>query len=227
MRGLIGASLLAVSAIAFGQGNNCDCQQIVGTCSVSVSVIPTESTKGSYGADLKITSSAPTCSKVDYFVDGTPYFTILSRGNRGEDRVFGQKPITRANISGIACHVCKVQPAPGNADSNRQEGNESVESQSSNGRAEAFLQGTWCSDTGSVHTVIKVAGSNVTFAASYEGGPPSHNSGVLVPLGNDEFEFRRGNGTDRFRLDGSGFRWIGRNGGASPYPENLAYRCAG
>ncbi|WP_157122657.1 hypothetical protein [Pandoraea oxalativorans] len=101
-----------VSTIAFGQGNNCDCQQIVGTCAVSVSVIPTESTKGSYGADLKLTSSAPICSKVDYYVDGTPYFTILSQGNRGEDRVFGQKPITRANLSSISCQICKQAGTP-------------------------------------------------------------------------------------------------------------------
>ncbi|WP_064674824.1 hypothetical protein [Pandoraea faecigallinarum] len=96
-----------LSATANAQGNNCDCQQIVGTCSVSVSVIPTESKKGSYGADLKFTSSAPICSKVDYYVDGTPYFTILSQGNHGEDRVFGQKPITRANLSDVSCRVCK------------------------------------------------------------------------------------------------------------------------
>lgn len=107
MRGLTGACLMAVSTIAFGQGNNCDCQQIVGTCAVSVSVIPTESTKGSYGADLKFTSSAPICSKVDYYVDGTPNFTILSQGSRGEDRVFGRKPITRSNISEISCRVCR------------------------------------------------------------------------------------------------------------------------
>ncbi|SUA73872.1 Uncharacterised protein [Pandoraea pnomenusa] len=112
MRGLIGACLLSVTTIAVGQGNNCDCQQIVGTCAVSVSVIPTESTKGSYGADLKFTSSAPICSKVDYYVDGTPYFTILSQGNRGEDRVFGQKPITRANLSSVSCQVCKRAGAP-------------------------------------------------------------------------------------------------------------------
>ncbi|VVE68812.1 hypothetical protein PCA31118_03047 [Pandoraea captiosa] len=107
MRGLVGACLFTMSTIAFGQGNTCDCQQIVDTCAVSVSLIPTESTKGSYGADLKFTSSAPVCSKVDYYVDGTPYFTILSQGNRGEDRVFGQKPITRSTISEISCRVCR------------------------------------------------------------------------------------------------------------------------
>jgi len=89
------------------QGHNCDCQQLVATCEASINVIPATSTKGSYGADLQIRSTAPKCSKVDYYFDGTPYFTILSQGSQGEDRVFGQKPITRANISSISCHVCR------------------------------------------------------------------------------------------------------------------------
>ncbi|WP_353189580.1 hypothetical protein [Pandoraea pnomenusa] len=107
MRGLVGLCLLVVSTAAFSQGSRCDCQQIVGSCAASIRVVPTESTKGSYGADLKITSSAPVCAKVDYYVDGTPYFTILQQGNGAEDRVFGQKPITRENISSISCQVCR------------------------------------------------------------------------------------------------------------------------
>ncbi|MCY0853362.1 hypothetical protein [Cupriavidus sp. D39] len=99
---------------ARAQGNNCDCQEIIGACSASISVIPTESTMGSYGADLNIQSTTPNCAKVDYYVDGMPYFTILSQGNRGSDRVFGPKPITRANVSDISCKVCRPvgRPAP-------------------------------------------------------------------------------------------------------------------
>ena len=117
MRGFIGICLMLASSVAFAQGNNCDCQEIVGTCAVSVSVIPTESTKGSYGADLKFTSSAPICSKVDYYVDGTPYFTILSQGNQGADRVFGQKPISRTAISEISCRVCRRTDGSGQSTS--------------------------------------------------------------------------------------------------------------
>lgn len=227
MKKLLVIFVAALSGAASAQGNNCDCQQIVGSCTASINVVPTQVTKGSYGADLKITSTAPQCSKVDYYVDGTPYFTVLSQGNQTEDRVFGQKPITRSNISGVACQVCKVQSSANGSTGSQQGGAGSGASGATKDRAQAFLQGTWCSDTGSVHTVIKVAGSNVTFAASYEGGPPSYNSGALVLLDNDEFEFRRGNGTDRFRVEGQGFKWTGRNGGPSPYPDNLAYRCAG
>lgn len=101
------ALLCFTSGAAIAQGNNCDCQQIVGTCQASISVAPTGSRSGSYGADLMIQSTAPICSKVDYYVDNTPYFTILSQGNKGDDRVFGQKPITRRSISEIQCRICQ------------------------------------------------------------------------------------------------------------------------
>ncbi|QHE93197.1 hypothetical protein PI93_011800 [Pandoraea fibrosis] len=93
--------------MAFAQGNNCDCQQYVGSCEAAINVVPTSATKGSYGAELQIRSTAPQCSKVDYYVDGTPYFTILSQGNQAEDRIFGQKPLSRANVSGVSCRLCR------------------------------------------------------------------------------------------------------------------------
>ncbi len=107
MRSILGALLAGVSIGVSAQGNNCDCQQIVGACAASIVVVPTESTKGSYGADIKITSTSPMCAKVDYYVDGTPYFTILSQGNQGDDRVFGTQPITRKNVSDVSCKVCR------------------------------------------------------------------------------------------------------------------------
>lgn len=118
MRKRIGILLVLTATAALGQGNNCDCQQYTGNCEASITVVPTQSTKGSYGADLQIRSTAPQCAKVDYVVDGTPYFTILSQGNHGEDRVFGTRPITRANVTDVSCRVCRrtdaptVQPAP-------------------------------------------------------------------------------------------------------------------
>lgn len=79
MRAIFLCFWLLVAGPAMAQGNNCDCQQIVGACSASIRVVPTDAKKGSHGADLQITSTAPICSKVDYFVDGTPYVTILSQ----------------------------------------------------------------------------------------------------------------------------------------------------
>ncbi|VVE87300.1 hypothetical protein PBR20603_01229 [Pandoraea bronchicola] len=59
MKKLLAILFAALSGAGSAQGISCDCQQIVGNCSASINVIPTDSTKGSYGADLKFTSSAP------------------------------------------------------------------------------------------------------------------------------------------------------------------------
>ncbi len=122
MRTILALSMTLLSASVLAQANNCDCQQYTGTCEASISVVPTTSTSGSYGADLLIRATAPQCSKVDYYVDGTPYFTILSQGNQSEDRIFGQKPITRANISSISCRVCRQVGGSTSSDSARNVG---------------------------------------------------------------------------------------------------------
>jgi len=106
--------------IAHAAEPGCDCEQVAGACTASISVKPVETTTlGSYAAELKITSSAPACSKVNYLVDGMSYFNVLVSGNTGTDNVWGQKQITRANISDISCQVCKqvvVTPVPTPAD---------------------------------------------------------------------------------------------------------------
>lgn len=102
---------VAIAAMpAWGQQYNCDCTQIIGACEASIRWEPTGSA-GSYGAKLRITSTAPICSKVSYYVDSTPYFNILSRGNTDEDSVFGTKPFTAETLSDIKCQVCKQAAA--------------------------------------------------------------------------------------------------------------------
>lgn len=87
---------------------SCDCQQPVGACAASIAVKPVEATTlGSYAAELKFTSSAPACSKINYYVDGTPYFNVLVSGNTGTDNIWGPKQVSRANITEISCQVCK------------------------------------------------------------------------------------------------------------------------
>lgn len=105
----VSALFLAVLSLSVGaQQHNCDCTQITGSCEAAIMVQPTEATKGSFGADLHIRSTAPICSKVDYYVDSTPYFTVLSQGNSFTDRVFGTSPVTRDTISDVRCRTCKV-----------------------------------------------------------------------------------------------------------------------
>lgn len=161
---------VSISGVANAQGNNCDCQEIIGSCSASITIIPTKSEKGSYAVDLLIQSSAPLCAKVDYYIDSTPYFSILSQGNRATDSSWGQKPITRANITGISCKVCK-QVLPAGSQGNQTHPNTTLSSPTP---VEAIdLTGTWnslqtCSygSGTSVLTIKQSAPGNGTISGS-------------------------------------------------------------
>jgi hypothetical protein len=87
--------------------SECDCSSPRGDCTASISVYSTGSKKGVYGADLKFTTSTQSCAKVEYYVDSTPFFTLLTNG-RGEDRVLGDsvEPVTNKRVSLIRCRVC-------------------------------------------------------------------------------------------------------------------------
>lgn len=119
--------LVTTPGLVFAQQMNCDCTQILGACEASIRAKP-RGEAGSYGADLTITSTAPICSKVSYYVDNTPYFTILSRGNTDQDSVFGTKPFTQETLTDIRCQICKTHvvgapaqpPAPSAQDTNIQ-----------------------------------------------------------------------------------------------------------
>jgi len=102
--------LLSASCAKQVQAQSCDCTQTIGTCNASIQVTPTGSRKGLYGADLLIRADAPACAKVEYFVDGTPAFTILANGRQDSDRVMGtgEKRTRKGDIVLDACHVCKT-----------------------------------------------------------------------------------------------------------------------
>lgn len=111
---------------AFAQ--SCDCEKPVGQCSASINVIPTDNGEGRFGANLEIKADAKSCAKVEYYVDNTPYVTVLRNGKFAEDRVLGisPTPITSANVQINKCTVCRdsseTKPgstAKGSADSQK------------------------------------------------------------------------------------------------------------
>ncbi|CFB59982.1 hypothetical protein [Pandoraea apista] len=90
----------------------CNCAQIVADCSASVSVIPTRAANGVFSADVMLQTDAPSCAKVDYQLDDTPYVTILRDGAQGGQRLYGTRPLTRNSLSHMSCHVCAAASAP-------------------------------------------------------------------------------------------------------------------
>ncbi|SNU84315.1 hypothetical protein PSP20601_01564 [Pandoraea sputorum] len=174
-----------------------------------MNVVPAESKNGSYGADLKFTSSAPICSKVDFYVDGTPYFTILSQGNQGEDRVFGQKAIVRSTISSVSCRVCKR--AEGAAAASRSDND------SANKVPTSQLDGTWCSRDAYGRNAMLISGASIRFAFVGDSGS-SGNTGTIYRLNDTDFAIALANGyRGLYRMRGKDHcSWIERDGAPAP-----------
>lgn len=98
-------ALIALSA-GYSVAEDCDCQEVVGTCRGAVDVISTAGSAPSFSAEVLVRSSQSSCSKVEYYVDSTPYQTVLISGNRDTESLSGTKPISRQNITQVACYVC-------------------------------------------------------------------------------------------------------------------------
>lgn len=86
---------------------DCDCQIVVGNCAGAIEFIKSYGSSKSFGAEIIVHSSEASCSKVEYFVDSTPYQTILVNRKEESESLFGTSPISEKNVRYSACHVCK------------------------------------------------------------------------------------------------------------------------
>jgi hypothetical protein len=81
----------------------CDFDKAVGSCSGSVKILSSGGSKPSYSAEIQVSSSAPSCSKVEYYLDNTPNTTILRSSNSEQESLFGTKTISKNNIKVQRC----------------------------------------------------------------------------------------------------------------------------
>jgi hypothetical protein len=91
--------LLPVSASAA----DCDFDKVVGSCTGTVKILSSSGSSPSFSAEIRVSSSAPSCSKVEYYLDNTPNTTILKSANSADESLFGTKPISRGNITVHGC----------------------------------------------------------------------------------------------------------------------------
>ena len=90
-----------------GWAAQCDCQQVVGKCTGAIELTKSFGSAPSFGAEIAVYSSEKVCSKVEYFVDSTPYQTVLVNRNKDTESLFGTSPINRESVRYSACYVCK------------------------------------------------------------------------------------------------------------------------
>lgn len=101
-------ALLAASA-GEAAGYECDCTEVIGTCSASVRVAP-QGSRPLDNVDLFFSANASQCAKVEYYIDGTPHMTLLPDGRKARDEIqkTSEKPVTRDNVTDLRCLVCKT-----------------------------------------------------------------------------------------------------------------------
>jgi TonB family protein len=99
MRTLFGA--LTLVSIGFSpplaaQGEwRCDCTTIVDTCMAQVQVQP---------SFVTVTTDRAQCSRVDYFIDGLPFVTVVAEGSAREDWIAGSNA---PRVLVQSCQVCR------------------------------------------------------------------------------------------------------------------------
>jgi TonB family protein len=102
---IVAASLLIAGFGAAHAQYRCDCTTVVDTCSAEVVA------RGSF---LEIKADEPMCARVDYFVDGQPFVSVVVDGEAREDWL---ARTTSPRILVQSCQVCRdtgasAAPAP-------------------------------------------------------------------------------------------------------------------
>lgn len=80
----------------------CNCREVAGICTATVVVVK----KNKTGADFKVTSSVPRCSRVNYYIDNTPRLTVLNNTNTAMEHAAGLTEITNKTFQVESCQVC-------------------------------------------------------------------------------------------------------------------------
>lgn len=87
---------------------SCDCTEIIGKCSGAITDIREEKVARQQTTSIlfNVRSNHSQCSKVDYYIDNTPYQSVFFGGSTSES-AFGLKKNSKIEYS--SCQVCKIK----------------------------------------------------------------------------------------------------------------------
>jgi hypothetical protein len=80
----------------------CDCTKAVGLCKANIKILAKLKT----GVDYVVNSSETSCTKVSYYIDNTPYLTVLNNTNSSIEHSSGTKEITKNSFQIEKCEIC-------------------------------------------------------------------------------------------------------------------------
>lgn len=96
---------------------SCDCSRVESSCTAQVAVKNITGTKGgsNFSAEVHLYSSEPRCSKISFFIDNTPYISILNNSNTAVENTYGTSQIDERSVSIDYCRVCSLAEKPANS----------------------------------------------------------------------------------------------------------------
>jgi hypothetical protein len=80
----------------------CDCTKAIGLCKANIKILAKLKT----GVDYVVNSSETSCTKVSYYIDNTPYLTVLNNSNSSIEHSSGMKEITKNSFQIEKCEIC-------------------------------------------------------------------------------------------------------------------------
>ena len=83
----------------------CNCRQAVGSCTATIALLKQQKT----GVDYRVSSSEQQCSKVSYYIDNTPYITVLNNRNSTTEHSAALTNISAKSFQVERCDVCAQQ----------------------------------------------------------------------------------------------------------------------
>lgn len=86
---------------------SCDCTEIIGKCAGTITNVREEKVARQQTTSIlfDVRSNHQQCSKVEYYIDNTPYQSVFFGGSTSES-TFGLKK--KVQIEYSACHICKM-----------------------------------------------------------------------------------------------------------------------
>lgn len=108
---MLGLSLGTSKSLAV----ECNFSKQIGTCTGAISILRTQGAKPSFSAEIRVSSSASYCSKVEYYLDSTPHQTVLKNTSSDMESVFGTNPISSKNLSVSRCTTYEAIGASGSS----------------------------------------------------------------------------------------------------------------
>lgn len=116
------ASTLLLLGVKSATAAECDFDKPVGTCTAKLKILSTAGSKPSFSAEILVSSTVKSCSKVEWFLDSTPQITILKSKNSDTASVFGTSAIKKQDISIEKCTVYAEKGAAGSGKSDSRYG---------------------------------------------------------------------------------------------------------